>query len=51
MINLKQVFEVIVSKKFQDRDKQKMISGEFSNVVINKKAKVNVDVEEAREQD
>ena len=44
MINLKQVFEVIVNKKFQDRDVQKMISGEFSNVIATKK-KINTELE------
>ena len=44
MINLKQVFEVIVNKKFQDRDVQKMISGEFNNIVATKK-KINTELE------
>jgi hypothetical protein len=37
MINLKQVFEVIVNKRFQDRDVQKLVSGEFNNTLTNKK--------------
>ena len=50
IITLKQVFEIIVNKKFGDRDVHKFISGDFSNILAGQK-KVHYEVEESREQD